>query len=228
MPITREFTVYLNTGVGIAPFINANQYDSGETWIFTILTDSGVQYTPSSVSIIGKKPDGNTIDVAGTVSDGKAVIVETEQMTACVGIAVFELHIDNDHGTANFKVNVEESPIEGGTASESELTLIQQAVDAADRIAMYGSPLQANSLSDMTNENSVYVYTGTTTASLTNGHWYFYDGEEWTDGGVYNAVAINTDTTLTQPGVAADAKATGDAIENKFILSSEISEVLTG
>ena len=75
-----------------------------------------------------------------------------------------------------------------------------------------GSPLTANSASAMTDTSKIYVYTGTTTSSLTNGHWYYYYNNAWTDGGVYNSTAIETDTTLSVAGAAADAKAAGDEI----------------
>lgn len=51
-----------------------------------------------------------------------------------------------------------------------------------------GAPLVANTASDMTDTDRVYVYTGNETGYST-GHWYYYDGSAWTDGGVYNSVA---------------------------------------
>lgn len=77
----------------------------------------------------------------------------------------------------------------------------------------FGAPLTASTVAGMTMQNRVYVYTGSETG-YTAGHWYYYDAgtSTWVDGGVYNAVAIVTDTTLTQAGVPADAKATGEKI----------------
>lgn len=66
-----------------------------------------------------------------------------------------------------------------------------------------GAPTVVSNISDMTNTNQIYVLS-------TDGHWYYYDGSVWTSGGEYGAVA--TDTTLTQPGMPADAKAVGDAL----------------
>ena len=43
-----------------------------------------------------------------------------------------------------------------------------------------GSPLVANSVSEMTDTSRIYVNT-------TNGHWYYYNGTNWSDGGVYQA-----------------------------------------
>lgn len=71
-----------------------------------------------------------------------------------------------------------------------------------------GYPLKAATASAMTDTTKIYVYTGSETG-YTFGHWYYHNGTAWTDGGVYNAMAFNTDPTLTVPGAAADAKITG-------------------
>lgn len=74
---------------------------------------------------------------------------------------------------------------------------------------LFSSPLTASTVAGMTDHTKVYVYTGSETG-YTSGHWYFWNGSAWTDGGVYNAEAINTDTTLSISGAAADAKVAGD------------------
>lgn len=68
-----------------------------------------------------------------------------------------------------------------------------------------GSPLVASSVGEMTDTSKVYVNTS-------DGYWYYYDGDSWEQGGVYQSSGVVTDTTLTQSGVPADAKATGDTI----------------
>ena len=70
----------------------------------------------------------------------------------------------------------------------SEIAAAQSATEAASFV---GSPLVAATAAAMTNQSKVYVYTGSE-AGYTSGHWYYYNGAEWTDGGVYNAVAVNT------------------------------------
>lgn len=128
--ITRNFNLYLHKK-GNPLVIQANQYDSGEQWVFTLLEEDGTQYIPTTGAIIGRKSDGNAITVGGSVVDGKVVIIETEQMTAAAGKAVFELSVDDlTHGTANFIVNVEKKPIDDAVISDSDLSLIQQALDA--------------------------------------------------------------------------------------------------
>ena len=50
-----------------------------------------------------------------------------------------------------------------------------------------GSPLIANSTSEMTDTTKIYVNTN-------DGHWYYYDGTSWTDGGVYQATEIGNNS----------------------------------
>lgn len=86
-----------------------------------------------------------------------------------------------------------------------------------------GAPLVASVVADMTDTSRVYVYTGSETG-YTNGNWYYWNGTSWVSGGVYNAVAVVTDTTLSISGKPADAKATGDEITD---LKSKINNIAT-
>ena len=135
MTITREFKLCLNAGTASAPFINVNQYDEGEEWYFSLYHEDGSSYTPSSGAIIGLKADNNAILNAGTVVAGKVLITETQQMTAAAGRAIYELLIDGEtHGTANFIVNVERRPSDDAEFSDSDLSMLQEAIDAAEVI----------------------------------------------------------------------------------------------
>ena len=162
MSITRNFNLYLHAGMSIPLTINANQFDQGETWVFTLYNEDGTQYTPTTASIVGKKSDGNLIAIAETVnSTGQVVVTETEQMTAAAGKNEFELQIDNlTHGTANFIVMVEADPMQDGVVSESALSLIDQAINGGIpsevRQAMYTLFSSAAYLDDdMTDEKAV-------------------------------------------------------------------------
>ena len=86
-------------------------------------------------------------------------------------------------------------------------------------MAGVGAPLVALTASGMTNTEKVYVYTGNETG-YTAGNWYYYNGSSWVSGGVYNAVAVNTDKTLSIENMAADAAAVGslkDALNSDYV-----------
>ena len=97
------------------------------------------------------------------------------------------------------------------------------------------------SASDMTDTTKAYLYAGTTGGNYTKGHWYYWDGTEWKDGGEYTLAVLETevdpesanavqsqaiaaalealeaqiptiDATLAIEGAGADAKATGERI----------------
>ncbi|WP_415302386.1 SGNH/GDSL hydrolase family protein [Clostridium perfringens] len=58
-----------------------------------------------------------------------------------------------------------------------------------------GSPLVANTISQMVDKTKVYIYAGTE-LGYKNGHWYSWNGNSWTDGGIYNSEGIG-DKTIT-------------------------------
>lgn len=120
-------------------------------------------------------------------------------------------------------LNSANNALEAQTGAETAAQSAQEAENNAETAAAsaqirYGSPLVAQTVADMVNENRVYVYVGSE-SGYTNGNWYYYNGTAWASGGVYNGAGINTDTTLTQSGMAADAKVVGDelnAIKEEF------------
>lgn len=118
---------------------------------------------------------------------------------------------------ADFQVRV------GRTLSAAENAVEEAQSTLAQARSLIGSPLVANTAADMTETSRIYVYTGSETG-YTNGHWYYHNGSAWTDGGVYNAVAVDTDTTLTIAGKPADSKKTGDEISQIKEDLNEITE----
>ena len=76
-----------------------------------------------------------------------------------------------------------------------------------------GAPIIVSSVNDMTDVDRTYVLS-------TDGYWYYYDGTNWTTGGIYGAVT--TDTTLTQSGIPADSSIVGSNITS---IKSDISEL---
>ena len=104
------------------------------------------------------------------------------------------------------------------TRVERTLSSAENAVEEAHAVleqarSFIGSPLVAETAAAMVDTERIYVYTGSE-SGYTSGNWYYYNTgtSAWTSGGVYNAVAVDTDTTLSISGKAADAKETGDQI----------------
>ena len=122
-------------------------------------------------------------------------------------------------------------PTFGKQAGEEAINELEQNVDnkIAELKSLVGTPLKASTASAMNNRDKIYVYTGNETG-YTNGHWYYYDGSKWVDGGVYNSTAVETDKTLSVENMPADAKKTGDEINtlmsdlNRDALSYKIYE----
>ncbi len=166
--ITRNFKLPVSPGGALPPVIGVSQFET-ETWVFTLVEADGTIYTPSTGAIIGIKADGNIIDNAGTVDeDGNVVINVTEQMTASPGTALFEILFDGaTHGTANFTVNVEKRPTEGGTVSESDISLLEQAIEAGGQFQTVTNDI-ANLQTDVGNLESGLASEASTRATQDN------------------------------------------------------------
>lgn len=123
---------------------------------------------------------------------------------------------------ANYVIAVHEQAIASQT---------QTVVEALNELYLaVKGPATAISPSEMTDTSKIYVFIGNTGThggqEFTYGHWYYYTGSAWADGGVFNAVAVQTDTGLSVSGMAADAKATGDAINAHTATITEIQSTI--
>ena len=197
--------------------ISLSQNENGRLLYFHVL---GIEIPTGSTAVIsGTKPDGVVYSKAGTVEGDDYVVIEEDvQMTAVYGTWDAKIRLingGNTLATAIIRINVEKDPVAPGSVpSDSQLDgLIAQAEAYAEeaRSLAYGSPLVASTADAMVESNRVYVYVGEE-AGYTAGDWYYYDGTEWQDGGVYNSEAVQIDDTLSTAGVAADAKAVGDRL----------------
>ena len=198
-------------------FLRLSQNENGRLISFRVLGPP----LPSgcTATFAGTKPDGTVYSTTGTVTGNFVVVQEDIQMTAVAG--VWDAKLDIVNGTHNImtaliRVTVERDVVDpDAIASDSQLQgLVAEAKYYAEhaRTDAYGSPLTAPTKAQMTDHTRVYVYTGSE-PNMVAGNWYLWNGSAWVSGGVYNAVAVQTDTTLSVAGKAADGKAAGDAIE---------------
>lgn len=203
---------------GLPTFVRLSQNENGRNLYFQLVGNEADIPSNATVVIEGTKPDGTVYSGTGSISNNVVLIPEMIQMTAVAGYWDAKVKIvsgGNTVATGRIRFVIDADTVEPGSVpSDSVLNgLVAEAQQYAEtaRTEAYGSPLTATTAAGMTDKTRVYVYTGSE-SSYTAGHWYFWNGSAWADGGVYNAVAVNTDKTLTLPDIPADAKATGDAI----------------
>lgn len=96
---------------------------------------------------------------------------------------------------------VETAQQEAEAASQSEINAAgyrDEAEDYRDGAQEYynqtlaivtGSPKVVNLISNMTDTDLIYLYVGSE-PGYTAGNWYYYDGNDWVDGGTYGATGM--------------------------------------
>ena len=149
------------------PFVYADQYDVGRTFVATVYDADGSLYTfnGETVTIVGTKPSGTGFSYTATASGNTVTFETTGQMTVVAGNVTCGIIIEKDGdriGTLHFVLHIQPAALSSDTI-----------IDSDD----FGSIISAAV-------------------------------EEWMDE---HGVVI--DDTLTVSGAAADAKATGDAID---------------
>ena len=94
------------------------------------------------------------------------------------------------------------------SGSATNIMVLLQELESQIAGIAGGTPTVVDSTSDMTDTEKIYILSS-------DSKWYYYSAtqEDWVIGGTYGGVP--TDTTLTQPGMAADAKSVGDALATK-------------
>ena len=166
---------------GIPPVIHVSQYDVGRTLQFIIYNGSS-QYvftSGESAILLGTKPDGHIFIYDLTISNNVLSIDTTEQMLAIPGNVNAEIRVqgaDKDIGTANFIVDVEESPIYKDIIySDSEIPAIEQAAanigqakDAASQAQAYRNGAQTAATNAATSASSASTSATNAAASEAN------------------------------------------------------------
>lgn len=225
-------TVYAAQNDRLSRYINAALLDGATPWTIP---------TGALMTIRYRKPDGTsgwydtledgspayTVEEDGSITFGLA-----EQALTVPGMVPVELNFYDSTGhklsTLTFVVAVKPSAYSDEDIISSDyyniLTAkLQELAELADSAegdyqeylsalsGFVGAPRTAAVAADMLDTGLIYVYTGSETG-WTYGDWYYYNGREWTSGGVYNSAAISLDDTLTNANKPAQAKAAGDLV----------------
>lgn len=130
---------------GVRPVVPCSQYDNQLQAIRFNLYKEGTPFTiPSGAAVLvnGIKPDNTAFSYAATTTSGNtATFSVTQQMTAVAGDVLCELRVRTASeiiGTLNFILRVEPAPLhDDSVLSETEIPLIEQAVDIAANLAEY-------------------------------------------------------------------------------------------
>jgi len=203
--ITQTYDINLIPS-SLVTLVRCSQYDTDlRTLVFNLYDDETLfDATGYTVRLGGTKPDKTGFLYDMTVNGSQVSLVITEQMTAVAGPTVCEITVYDSNGgrvsTVNFILQVERSALAGTEISETEIPLLQEAIDASATVISlsetFGSPLVAQTAAEMTLTNRVYVYTGSE-SGYTAGNWYYYDGSAWVSGGVYQSAAVAVDSALS-------------------------------
>lgn len=206
---------------------NTDRLDNNAIWIITD-TDTAVdgygmvqlQYIVDDVVCKSALYRTITFDSNGITGD-----VPDPYEDLLAQIAAYAAQAEGAATTATAAAQTATTAVENGIVTErSQRIAADEGLNTRinELMGLAGAPSMANSAAAMTDSSKVYVYTGNEAGYLT-GHWYYYNGTEWTDGGVYQATAVDTDKTLTVENMAADAAVVGDKIDEcmaAFVLDS--------
>lgn len=138
MAVTQTFNVHLVPDA-IKPKAYVSQYDKQlRQLVFNLINVNDYYTIPSGtlVSFIGSKPDRTSFSYACTWSGHTVTVNVTDQMTAVPGIVNAQLRFTNSSGSQiissiNVEIAVEESPINGLTASYNDFVSVADTLNGA-------------------------------------------------------------------------------------------------
>lgn len=138
----------------VLPVVNVNQYDKAVNALEFEVYDGAQPYVISDeigITVLGTKPDKNGFSYNAMKNGENRVIANLEQqMTVIAGDVMCELRFQTEgrdfiHGTLNFILRVEPSALSQDTPiSETEIPLIEQAIEVSSNIAQYISEAANN------------------------------------------------------------------------------------
>lgn len=178
----------------VMPILHASQFDKGRS-LGVKLYNGGAVYDLTGAEVVSvsvRKPDGNIVtETLTNVGGNELEIITTEQMTACAGASLCEIKIEDSGdviGSANFVLEVEEDPLDGGIASQSEINNL--ATQVADLV------------SEQYDSNNV-IFDAVPTAGHGNGYTVTSEGIKDALDAINNPAASAVSYDNTASGLAA-------------------------
>ena len=227
--IEQTYFLDMIPGESTPPVVHVSQFDVKSRTLTFNLMKGGVAYVPDagmSVTLDGMKPDNTVFSYPMTV-DGSSVSIDVlTQMTVVSGHVNCEVSVSNQTGkigSANFILAVEESPIDSGSISESDIPIFedlknqaQQAAASAEQSASDAEDFATDAETAATSVSAILpASAGTTGQVLTK----TATGADWVD----NQGLPSTGTT----GQILTKTATGSEWANKYPSSGTAGQVLT-
>ena len=143
----------------------------------------------------------DNLDVQEEINNKLDQMTEDGTLTDIIENYIDPYIVEQNQNIENFKNSI-----------NLEMQNLSNKVDSATN----GSPLVASSIGQMTDTTKIYVLT-------TDGYWYYYNGSEWTQGGQYQKIVEDYDTTLTIDDGVADSKSIGDRINQSYSKNNVIN-----
>ena len=245
--ITHELYLNMVPGVTQPARVALSQYDDDFSIVFHLIavkrgivppypstiTNDTTFVCPSGTTaeIRGTKTDGNGYSASATVNVTASTVTVTgaKQMTAVAGDNIFEVvlyYSNKELSSANFILEVEKAAMDDTTiVSDSVVRELMDVIDEADDIIAAAQQVEdALSTIDTTLSQQGKAAEAKATGTALTGKVDKVTGkglstEDYTTaektklaGIATGATATTIDSTLTQSGAAADAKAVGDAL----------------
>ena len=228
---------------GVLPVCHAKQFDKGRTIRTNLFNGTAplVLAGTETVSVNVRKPDKHIVTANLTnTSDSYVEVETTEQMVAVAGTNLCDIKIvdgSDEIGTLNFKMEVQEDPLNGGLASDSEINNLQTQVGAAVATELATQYDSANVVFDsaptaghnapyaVTSEgvkNAISAAVPTKTSDLTNDSGFITSSDI---PATYDADDINYDNSLSGL-TATDAQAAIDELAGG-LPASDVSSSFT-
>ena len=183
--------------------------DYFESWVGSLKdAENSEPITPSEMEQFEQELQNGLNDIEEAIENAERLNIEASKsgkittitITKQDGTTESEDILDGEKGDKGDKGDIGPAPVRGvdyWTSSDVESIESDLESDVTTEVTsqlgslVSATPLGASSMSDMTDTTRIYVNT-------TDGHWYWYDGDSWEDGGVYQATGIDENDPIIE------------------------------